>query len=211
MKKKIILTILSCLSLLFVQTPQVKAIAPPSLPVFFFGNATIFGHPAPVGAQISAEINGTQVASTQLAIAGKYFIEIPNGSANIGKTVSFKINGIAKSNNQRQCANVATTPLINFNLIIEADPTPAPNPPSGGGGGGGAILTPSPSPNPSSQPLTSAQQKVDANKDDKIDALDFNALMVHWGEEGEKISADFNADNKVDILDFNMLMINWAF
>lgn len=72
----------------------------------------------------------------------------------------------------------------------------------GGGGGGGILLTTS--------PLSAEAQKVDANKDGKIDVLDFNSLMVSWGKTGTGNIADFNSDGKVDIIDFNMLMINWT-
>ena len=51
-------------------------------------------------------------------------------------------------------------------------------------------------------------KKVDANKDGKIDILDLNILMVHWGETGG--IGDFNGDGKVDILDFQSLMVNWT-
>lgn len=57
--------------------------------------------------------------------------------------------------------------------------------------------------------LSTAAQKVDANKDDKIDVSDFNILMANWGKTGTNV-ADFNGDNKVDIFDFNALMINWS-
>ena len=57
--------------------------------------------------------------------------------------------------------------------------------------------------------LSPAAQKVDINNDDKIDILDFNALMVSWGSAAVGSLADFNGDNKVDIFDFNLLMINW--
>lgn len=71
----------------------------------------------------------------------------------------------------------------------------------GGGGGGGA----------SAYNLLSAEaQRVDANKDGKIDILDFNMLMIHWGETGTGNIADFNGDGIVNILDFNLLMVNWT-
>jgi len=43
---------------------------------------------------------------------------------------------------------------------------------------------------------------------EKIDILDLNILMVHWGETGG--IGDFNGDGKVDILDFQSLMVNWT-
>jgi hypothetical protein len=58
--------------------------------------------------------------------------------------------------------------------------------------------------------LGAEAQKVDSNKDNKIDVLDFNTLMVNWGSTTVGNIADFNSDNKVDIFDFNLLMINWT-
>jgi hypothetical protein len=76
----------------------------------------------------------------------------------------------------------------------------------GGGGGGGGANTPS---TPAST-LSAAAQKVDANKDNKIDVLDFNSLMVNWGKTGTGNVADFDGNGKVDVFDFNLLMINWT-
>lgn len=59
-------------------------------------------------------------------------------------------------------------------------------------------------------PLSPEAQKVDTNKDDKIDVLDFNSLMLNWGATIAGNIADFNADDKVDILDFNLLIIHWT-
>jgi hypothetical protein len=76
----------------------------------------------------------------------------------------------------------------------------------GGGGGGGSVspLTSSPS------TLSISAQKVDTNKDNKVDVLDFVTLMANWGKAGTSLTADFNSDGKVDILDFVLLMANWT-
>ena len=75
---------------------------------------------------------------------------------------------------------------------------------SGAGGAGGAVTTTT----TVTTTLSAAAQKVDANKDNKIDVLDFNTLMVNWGKTTANNVADFNGDGKVDIFDFNLLMIN---
>lgn len=83
-----------------------------------------------------------------------------------------------------------------FIVYTQAATTP-PAPVTGGGVvsvGGGWITPPTPS------PLGPEAAKVDANKDNKIDVLDFNALMVNWGITGAGNSADFNGDGTVDIL-----------
>lgn len=77
---------------------------------------------------------------------------------------------------------------------------------SGGGGGGGGSYTPT----ITTSSLSAAAQKVDANKDNKIDLFDFNILMVKWGVADSGNAADFNSDGKVDIFDFNLLMVNWT-
>ncbi|PCI21340.1 hypothetical protein COB64_00455 [Candidatus Wolfebacteria bacterium] len=51
---------------------------------------------------------------------------------------------------------------------------------------------------------------VDTNDDDSIDILDFNTLMVNWGNTDVDNVADFDCDSIVSILDFNLLMINWV-
>ena len=50
----------------------------------------------------------------------------------------------------------------------------------------------------------------DTNKDGKVDILDFNTLMVHWGETVSGNIADCDSDGIVDILDFNLLMVHWT-
>lgn len=115
----------------------------------------------------------------------------------------------------------AATPYVVFG---SSTPTPPPPPPpalssggdggisgSGGGstsgGGGGSGVT---TPTIPTSPLSVAAQKVDANKDNKINVLDFNTLMVNWGSAGANNAADFDGNGKVDVFDFNLLMINWT-
>ncbi len=89
-----------------------------------------------------------------------------------------------------------------FSLELKGGEYIAPPVVIGGGGGGGNI---------SAYSLLSADaQRVDANKDNKIDVLDFNTLMINWGKTESGNIADFNGDGKVDVLDFVMLMVNWT-
>jgi hypothetical protein len=173
----------------------------PSLPHQFFGSVNYTNGAAPNGLVVEAKINGAVVGSSVTA-NGKYgynpnlLFALDNNGVNAGKTVEFYVSGI-KANETAVFTNGASTQL---NLTIPASSG------SGSTGGGGGIITPS---TPAS-PLSAAAQKVDANKDGKIDVLDFNALMVNWGKTGTGNTADFNSDGKVDIIDFNMLMINWT-
>jgi hypothetical protein len=74
---------------------------------------------------------------------------------------------------------------------------------------GGGSSDPSP-PTTNISPLSAAAQQVDANKDGKVDVLDFVTLMANWNKTGLNIVGDFNNDGKVDVLDFVMLMANWT-
>lgn len=97
--------------------------------------------------------------------------------------------------------------------------------PLSGGGGGGTPpgipdqTTPAPfDEQPSEEPtpvirdqITSDQAKrIDIIKDGHLNILDFNAMMVHWGERGSGQPADMNGDGVVDIFDFNLLMVYWG-
>ncbi len=115
-------------------------------------------------------------------------------------------NGLSQPNLEIHTSSALCPGGYTFNLELkgtteEGEEVVAPPVAIGGGGGGGA----------SAYSLLSADaQRVDANKDGKIDILDFNILMVHWGETGTDNIADFNSDGIVDILDFNLLMVNWT-
>lgn len=112
-------------------------------------------------------------------------------------------------------------------------PSPPPVVPSGAGGNGAPQVLPlvSTIPVPSSPndvtfeqvlaatPDGQAPYRADMFRDNQIDLLDFNVLMVHWGEATgdanslsckDKIFADINCDGMVDIIDFNLLMVYWG-
>ena len=168
--------------------------APPAIPLLVYGDVTIYGTPSPVGSVVSVEKNNSEIASTTLTITGKYFIQIP--ASNKGATLVYKVGG--KVFTEKVCADPMVTASDRIDLIIAAVPAPAP---SGGGGGGGSYTPPS--------TLSNEAKKADTNNDNKIDVLDFNTLMVNWGNTGTNV-ADFNGDSHVDIFDFNYLMIHWV-
>lgn len=179
--------------------------APPAIPLLVYGDVTIYGIPSPIGTVVSVEKNNSEIASTTLTIAGKYFIQIP--ASNAGATLVYKVGG--KVFTEKVCANPMVTGSDRIDLIIAVTPVS----PSNGGGIYSSPSTPpvttTPATTTPTNTLTPEQQKVDANKDNKIDVLDFNALMINWGKTGTNV-ADFNSDGKVDIFDFNLLMINWG-
>jgi hypothetical protein len=191
-----------------------------NLPHQFFGSVNYTNGAAPNGLAVEARINGSVVGSSVTA-GGNYgynpnlLFALDNDGVH-PKTIEFFVNGI-KANETAVFVNGNSSQL---NLTIPASlpttPTPSPTPTTGGGGGGstsgggggggGGVTTPS----TPTAPLSAAAQKVDANKDGKIDVLDFNTLMVNWGSTSVGNVADFNGDGKVDVFDFNLLMINWT-
>ena len=192
-----------------------------SLPHQFFGSVNYTNGAASNGLAVEARINGSVVGNSVTA-GGNYgynpnlLFALDNNGVHAGKTVEFYVGGV-KANTSPETVVFANGNSSQVNLTIPAslpttgggeDSTSGGSTTSGGGGGGGgsavAITTTIPT------TLSAAAQKVDANKDNKIDVLDFNTLMVNWGKTTANNIADFNGDSKVDIFDFNMLMINWT-
>ena len=199
------------------------ALAVPAMPHQFYGIVSFTNGPAPDGLLVEAKvINGVSIVSTESTVTknGKYgydplFKVEDNNSTLSGETIEFYVDGI-KANETAIFNNGASTPL---NLTIPGSSSSGSTSstsggttssggasPSGGStspSGGGSITT-------TATTLSAAAQKVDANKDNKIDVLDFNTLMVNWGSTSANNAADFNGDSKVDVFDFNLLMINWT-
>lgn len=106
----------------------------------------------------------------------------------------------------------ASTPYALFGTPV-AVVTTTTNTSSGGGGGGsvvGLITTPTTATTTTVTSLTAAQKVYDTNNDNSINVLDFNALIVHWGEKGTTVVADFDGNGTVDVFDFNSLMVHWT-
>ena len=85
-----------------------------------------------------------------------------------------------------------------FQNVIKPVTPPTPTPTPTGGGGGGI------------PPSEVSSQGCDTNADGKTDVLDFNALMVNWGNTTPGNIADCDSSGVVDIFDFNLLMIYWT-
>src|SRR3989344_2438198 len=186
------------------------------------------------------KIQGSFFTGASAVLAGQnllnaYEIKITGEGLTISVTMSYDDTGIDESTvkpyrwngtawveiipfTRNTVANTLTfsiasgaTPYVLFGGNTPTPPPPTPTPSgstgSGGGGGGGGGVTTSSTP---TSPLSAAAQKVDANNDGKIDVLDFNTLMVHWGSTSVGTVADFNGDGTVDVFDFNLLMINWT-
>ena len=105
--------------------------------------------------------------------------------------------------------NGVASPVAAFQYAINP-PNPAsslstPSSGGGGGGGGGSVGTTAVTP-------TTGGIPGDTNNDGKVNVLDFNDVIVHWGQTvtGGAADGDFNGDGKVDVLDFNILIVNWT-
>lgn len=89
------------------------------------------------------------------------------------------------------CYGSKTSPLASFTYkIVPSSPAPSSS-------GGGSVSN------------NTTYPAGDINHDGKVDILDFNALLVHWGQKGSNIDADLNGNGVVGILDFNILIVNW--
>jgi len=177
--------------------------------------------PASVIATKSGDTTISITWTAVVGVEGYKVYKIKNGGtaelvANYGSAVLTYINSDLSDGNysyQVQPFLGTLSPDLNNILptlpvsVVASTPTPTPSG-GGGGGGGGSAAAPTPTLTPTPTPLSEAAKKVDANKDGKIDVLDFNTLMVNWGTNNP--SADFDGNGVVDVFDFNMLMINWT-
>ena len=191
------------------------ALAAPGIPHQFYGTVNFSNGPAPDGLTVEAKISTGAVVGVSTTKDGKYgyspnlfFVTDANDGTprdmTPGQEIRFFVNGIDTdatppfSNGGYTEKNLGVSSAIGTISKSENDVI------TNGGGGGGSYIP------PATSPLSAAAQKVDANKDGKIDVLDFNTLMVNWGKTTANNVADFNGDGKVDVFDFNLLMINWT-
>lgn len=138
----------------------------------------------------STSIHYTTDGSTPTCASGStYSAVIAISASQVIQALSCYSNGVASA--------VASFPYA-------INPPSAPVQSGGGGSGGGSIAS---TPAPTGGPVLG-----DTNADKKVDVLDFNTVVVHWGETttGGVGSGDLNGDGKVDVLDFNILIVNWS-
>ena len=191
--------------------------AAPGIPHQFYGMVNYSDGSSISSGTVKAKIGGVVVESVAISNSkygytpDLFFVTDPDGDRT-GTTISFFVNDVETGTT----AVFANGGYTNLNLSISGSSSTSGGSTStsgeGGttsssaGGAGGAVTTTT----TVTTTLSAAAQKVDANKDNKIDVLDFNTLMVNWGKTTANNIADFNGDSKVDIFDFNMLMINWT-
>jgi hypothetical protein len=108
------------------------AFAVPGFPVQIWGAATINGLPAPDGTQVSAKINGVDVAITTTSGGIYDLIVSDTDNTRSGSIVTIFVNNI----NSGKTVTFAggSQPEINLGVTVSS---PAPESTSGGGGGGG--------------------------------------------------------------------------
>ena len=209
---------ISVLAGVLVLAPLVVLAQTPGIPHQFYGTVSYDSGTTPSGLTVRALVGSTVVSTSVTQSNGQYGVNpdllIVSGQT-AEATILFTVNGAPA----RETATFANGTLTQLNLTVPGSaPTPTPTPtPAPGGGGGGSNPLPSSTQNPTptltttpapKQALTEEQKKVDANNDGMIDVLDFNALMVNWGDAGG--AGDFDSNGTVDVFDFNMLMINWS-
>ena len=136
---------------------------PPSLPRQFWGNVTVNGAPAPMGAAVSARIGGVEYGNGTVDAAGRYgdepnfFVQAPAELA--GQTISFYVAGVLA--HETAVYQVGGKGGLDLSVTI-VTPTPTPTPVvtptlvptqwGGGGGGGGGGGTPTPVVTPTPTP-----------------------------------------------------------
>jgi len=186
----------------------------PGIPHQFYGTVSYDSGTTPSGLTVRALVGSTVVSTSVTQSNGQYGVNpdllIVSGPT-AGATILFTVNGTPA----RETAAFANGTLTNLNLTVPgAAPggTTTTTTSSGSSGGGTTNTTTDTTPTvtPVTTPLTEAQKVYDTNGDDAIDVLDFNSLIVHWGETGSAVVADFDGNGVVDVFDFNSLMVNWT-
>ena len=193
--------------------PLVALAQAPGIPHQFYGTVSYDSGTTPAGLAVRALVGSTVVSTSVTQSNGQYGVNpdllIVSGQT-AGATILFTVNGAPA----RETATFANGTLTNLNLTVPgAAPgtvtTSTQTSTSGGGGGGNPPPTLTDIP-PAVTTLTEAQKVYDTNSDNRIDVLDFNSLIVHWGEKGSSVVADFDGNGVVDVFDFNALMVHWT-
>ena len=189
--------------------------AQPGIPHQFYGTVSYESGTTPDGLVVEAKIDGTVVGSS-VTKSGKYgytpdllFASKTEGDWS-GETVTFFVGGVDTG----ESFALTKGGYTNLNLTVPgAAPgtvtTSTQTSTSGSGGGSNPPPTLTDIP-PAVTSLTEAQKVYDTNSDARIDVLDFNSLIVHWGETGSAVVADFDGNGSVDVFDFNSLMVHWT-
>ncbi len=198
-------------------TPVAVLAATPGLPNQFYGTVSYDSGTTPAGLTVRALAGSNVISTSVTASNGQYGVTpdlliVANQTA--GATILFTVNSAPA----RETVTFANGKLTNLNLSV---PGAAPSSGGstggssatatggGGGGGGASTIVTAPAITTATATLTTEEKIYDSNNDNHIDVLDFNALMVHWGEKGATVG-DFDGNGTVDVFDFNALMVHWT-
>ncbi|MBU4204605.1 hypothetical protein KKE19_00385 [Patescibacteria group bacterium] len=193
MKIKLLIISIICAAIIL---PVFVLAAPPQLPHILYGNVTNNGNNVPVNTVIIAKVGGVEKGRITVSTAGQYGGSgaldeklLVQGNISNGAVISFYIG----DNSASQTVNFSSGSIQQLNLTFTTTTTT-----TSPGGSGITPITPA------------TAKKGDVNNDGKVDIIDFNLLMVNWGNNPTNLAADLNGDGKVDIFDFNILMVNWT-
>ena len=192
------------------------ALAQPGIPHQFYGTVSYESGTTPDGLVVEAKVISGTVVGSSVTKSGEYginpsllFASKTEGEWS-GETVTFFVDGTDTG----ESFALVKGGYTNLNLTVPgAAPgtvtTSTQTSTSGSGGGSNPPPTLTDIP-PAVTSLTEAQKVYDTNGDNAIDVLDFNSLIVHWGETGSAVVADFDGNGSVDVFDFNSLMVHWT-
>ncbi|MDD4271816.1 MAG: hypothetical protein PHF50_03350 [Patescibacteria group bacterium] len=112
---KIIFAIAVILSAIFAAWSAVRALTPPTIPVLYYGTASVNGVAATSSPIITMrrKTDSLEIASTTAAATGKYFMEVPC-SDYVGQTFIFRINDLIAE--EANCVDVAYVARVNLSL-----------------------------------------------------------------------------------------------
>lgn len=113
------LLISSCIGLLAIpmlvsatSIPTIPGV--PSIPLFVYGSVSIDGVQAPLGTEISVEVEGAEVSKYSVLKVGEYMLEIPAEYS--GDTLIFKVN--SQELETLVCPDSSVNPSLKFDLSL---------------------------------------------------------------------------------------------
>lgn len=195
---------------------------PPQLPHVFYGTAEMQDGQVPAGETITAHANGNTVGSITLETPGKYGgsgaydekLLVQGDSLSNGDEITFRVGATELEANETvtyESGKVEELPLtfpFSLNDLEPESEEDSGNTDSGSTGGGGGTTTTTDTDTDSGDEETAITADID--DDGSVGVLDFNTLMVNWGDNPDNDAADLTGDGTVDILDFNTLIVNWT-
>lgn len=185
----------------------------PDFPMAFWGDATLNGNDLPAETKIQAYCDNELIGEVTMIEDGIYGYNLATKNkllvSNCNSKIVFKY--LLKGNEEALAGDEEISYVNGFEAgkVIEKDlhfinsiaVTEEQSDNESGGGTGSSF---------SNVTLTEDTTKTgDIDGNNKVDILDFNLLMINWGNNPQNEAADIDGNGKVDIFDFNLLMVNW--